>query len=218
MIGVIQCADSKRPEAGTLRRKDGRAVRFVAHPERAPADDGYYYARPDDPSDEGVSWRQLLQEYNRTPGANPLKLLPAYELYARGIYRDMARHIGVERTFILSAGWGLIAASFLTPAYNITLKAGTPPLVRRTKADPFDDFMMIEPDNAEPMVFFGGKDYVPLFSRLTRSLPCARTVFYNSAVTPEARGCRLLRYPTSTRTNWQYECAAAFIGGTIRAD
>ena len=69
----------------------------------------------------------------------------------------------------------------------------------------------------EPVVFFGSKDYVPLFEELTRSLKARRTVFYNSNTPPTAPGCSLVRFRTTTRTNWHYECAGAFLRGDITA-
>jgi len=36
MIVVIQCAASKRPDAGYLVTSDGRPINFVAHPELVP--------------------------------------------------------------------------------------------------------------------------------------------------------------------------------------
>ena len=58
-----------------------------------------------------------------------------------------------------------------------------------------------------PVVFVGGKDYAPLFCKLTAETPVERIVFYNAAVPPDAPGCTLYRFPTTTRTNWHYECA-----------
>lgn len=54
MIAVIQCAASKKPNAGHLQRRDGRKVLFVADPESAPADVSHVYARPDDMADLAV--------------------------------------------------------------------------------------------------------------------------------------------------------------------
>lgn len=67
------------------------------------------------------------------------------------------------------------------------------------------------------MVFFGGKDYVPLFCTLTASVRSRRTVFYNSIHAPEIPGCDAVRYHTTTRTNWQYECVDAFLRGEVQA-
>ena len=49
---------------------------FVAKPDAAPPGGSEVYARPDDVSDTGKSWRTVLQEYNAAPGDNPLGLLP----------------------------------------------------------------------------------------------------------------------------------------------
>jgi hypothetical protein len=218
MIVVIQCAAGKRPDAGFLRRRDGTNVMFVADPLRAPLTDSHAYARPDDLSDTGTTWRQVLLQYNETPGANPLGLLRAFELYANETYRRLTERFGLDKTYILSAGWGLINAAFLTPNYDITFSATAKrdaPYKFRRKADRYDDLCMLPPDTNEPIVFFGGKDYVPLFCKLTQTLNAPRTVFYNSSQPPNAPGCLLERFATTTRTNWHYECAKAFLEGRV---
>src|SRR6476661_5883375 len=122
MIVVIQCAGSKRSNAGVLRTIDSKPVKFVARPDLAPKDD-FIYARPDDPSDRGARWREALLSYNEDAGGNPLGLLRACELYSPAIYQQLADGVGRERLFILSAGWGLLGADFLTPDYDITFSA-----------------------------------------------------------------------------------------------
>jgi hypothetical protein len=211
VIVVIQCAGSKRPAAGTLRTADGKPVLFVAQPDKAPPTDTCVYARPDDPAPSGRSWRETLLAYNESPGTNPLGLLPAYELYKNEIYRALVRRYGIENTYILSAGWGLLNAAFLTPSYDITFSASAEDFVRRRKGDRYRDFRILPDDIDMPIVFFGSKEYVPLFASLTRSLGTEKLVFYNSQQPPVADGCVLKKYETRTRTNWQYECAAAFI-------
>jgi len=54
-------------------------------------------------------------------------------------------------------------------------------------------------------VFFGGKDYLPLFCSLTDTLRSKKIVFFNSASVPRFSGCTLKRFETTTRTNWHYE-------------
>jgi hypothetical protein len=71
----------------------------------APPSDELLYARPDDYSDHGKTWRQVLVEYNRLD-ANPRSLLPAHQLYCDAVYARLARHIGLQNLYILSAGWG----------------------------------------------------------------------------------------------------------------
>jgi hypothetical protein len=208
MIVVIQCAGSKRANAGHLRTSDGRPVSFVARPELAPPADDRIYARPDSAAETGVSWREILKDYNANPGGNPFGLLPAFELYENPIYRALVERFGTERTYILSAGWGLIGAAFLTPSYDITFSSSAAAYSRRRKGDAFCDFRML-PD--EPAVFFGSRHYVPLFVQVTSSHTKSRTVFYSSAEPPAAPGCALVRFQTRRRTNWQYECASAFL-------
>ena len=212
---VIQCAAKKQPDAGCLRTKDGKRVFFVADPEKAPVKHGYVYARPDDPSDKGPSWRDLLLEYNANSGNSSLGLYSAYELYGNSTYRLLAARFGLENTFILSAGWGLISAFFLTPNYDITFSASADAYKRRKKSDAYLDFSMLPKCINEDMFFFGGKDYQPLFCALTDSYKGKRTIFYNSKHPPDTPGCSRRRFPTRTRTNWHYECADAFINGDL---
>jgi hypothetical protein len=212
---VIQCAGSKRCHAGSLRTTDGSRVSFVARPELGPPRKGIVYARPDDPSDRGGTWRDALLAYNETPADNPLGLLPAFELYQNEVYRTLVTRFGLESIYILSAGWGLITAAFLTPVYDITFSASAEGHARRRKGDPYRDLCMLPNDAAGPIVFLGSKEYVPLFATLTRTVRSMRTVFYNSSQPPSAPGCVLRRFDTRTRTNWQYKCAAAFIRGDI---
>jgi hypothetical protein len=215
VIVVIQCAGSKRDGAGYLTTKNGRPVSFVAHPELAPPALDRFYARPDDQSDLGESWRERLLAYNRTPADNRLGLFPAFGLYKNDIYRALVTRFGIENSYILSAGWGLIKAAFLTPSYDITFSTSADDFVRRRKGDLYHDFCMLPDDTERPVVFFGSKEYVPLFAGLTRSVKGQKTVFYNSRQSPAAPGCVLKRFETRTRTNWQYECAAAFLNGDI---
>jgi hypothetical protein len=86
MIVVIQCAASKRPDAGRLVTASGKHVEFVANPHTTPPDPYRVYARPDDLSENGMSWRQVLLNYNESPDGNPLNLLPAYLLYENKVY------------------------------------------------------------------------------------------------------------------------------------
>lgn len=74
---------------------------------------------------------------------------------------------------------------------------------------------MLSDDN-DPIVFVGGKDYLPLFSNLTARLHAPKIVFYNSGEAPNlAEGFEAIRYPTTTRTNWHYECARDLADGNL---
>lgn len=218
MIIVIQCAARKKPDAGHFRAKTGRPILFVADPVLAPADRVFVYARPDDLSDSGETWRAQLLAYNKNPGSNPLGLLPAWQLYENRTYESLVDRYGVDRVYILSAGWGLIAGDFLTPAYDITFSPSAERYKRRQKRDDYDDLCMLPRNTTEPIVFFGGKDYVPLFSRLTAGAKEPRYFFYNASREPIVPGCLPIRFETATRTNWQYECANAVIAGRLSLD
>lgn len=217
MIVVIQCAGSKRKNAGCMKTKDGKPVSFVAHPEFAPPATSFIYARPDDTSDAGGTWRDQVLAYNASPGNN-LGLLPAFELYENDIYRALVKQFGLGNTYILSAGWGLINAAFLTPAYDITFSPQAEKFVRRRKHDRFHDLSLIPGATRKQVVCFASKEYVPLFAALTDTVRGERIVFYNSVTQPSAPGCKLIRFETRGRTNWQYECAAAFLSGRLVTD
>ena len=209
MTVVIQCAASKRPHAGSLRTADGRRVLFVADPAAAPPDPDVMYARPDDTAGDGRTWREHLVAYNEA-GPNPYGLLRAFELYENPAYRQLVGQLGIENVYILSAGWGLIRADFLTPLYDITfsspVKKSAPWKYRRRTAA-YRDLSQIPETSPDEVFFLGGKDYVPLFCDLTAGVAGRRTIIYNSDTPPRAPGCHLERYQTSTRTNWHYEAA-----------
>lgn len=211
MIVVIQCAAKKSPNAGYFQSNDGKPVFFVADPTAAPERPTMVYARPDDADSDGISWRQKLVEYNEGPDDNPFGLLPAWKLYANSAYELLHDRFGAKKLFILSAGWGLISADFLTPVYDITFSASAEKYKRRRKKGRYDDLYMLPKNSTEQMVFLSGKDYVGLFSELTRDHKGERVVFYNSATPPQAEGCTLKRYQTTTRTNWHYEAARALV-------
>jgi len=191
MIVVIQCAASKQPDAGYFRTKDGRRVLFVADPATAPAYSDLVYARPDDRASDGISWREHVARYNATPNENPFELSPAYKLYKNKIYCELVHRFGIDNTMILSAGWGLIPTRFLTPRYDITFSTNAQAYVRRRQSQEYGDFSMLPARANGPIVFFGGRSYVSLFSKLTAQVDEQKFVFYKSADPPIAPGCRL---------------------------
>ncbi|MEW8462640.1 MAG: hypothetical protein AB2653_20230, partial [Candidatus Thiodiazotropha endolucinida] len=171
--------------------------------------------KPDNISDIGNCWRVVLLKYNEQPENNPLNLYPAYKLYMNDTYRALVDRYRAENIYILSAGWGLIGAEFLTPKYDITFSPSADPYKRRKKRDLYNDFCMLPDGSHDDLVFFGGKDYLPLFCDLSRDYAGKKCVFYNSATLPNAPGCALVRYETTTRTNWHYECVKTFLEGAI---
>lgn len=214
---VIQCAASKDPAAGMMTTSDGTPVLFVADPARAPVRTDIVYARPDDFAEDGQRGRDVLRDYNAQPGNNPLGLLPAWLLYRHPAYGKLVERFGEPNVFILSAGWGLLRADFLTPAYDITFSAQAETFKRRRAHDAYADFNMLKGQSDEPVAFFGGKDYLPLFCRLTEDYPGRRIAVFNAASEPQAHGVRFVRYHTRTRTNWHYEAVNAFLDGAFFA-
>ena len=208
---VIQCAGSKDLDAGCLMAADGKPVFFVANPAIAPQQSEVEYRRPDDIAPSGLSWREELIKYNKTyrdTGANPLGLLPAWRLYANRAYKHLVKELGEDKVFILSAGWGLISAPFLTPDYDITFSGNAEAYKRRRKQDRYADFSMLPKNASHPIHFVGGKSYVSLFLRLTAETGAERVIHYvGDYPPPPAPNCRFRRFETTRRTNWHYECA-----------
>jgi hypothetical protein len=171
VIVIIQCAATKHAEAGRMKSADSKSVVFVAEPKSAPPPRAHSYARPDDMFDAGKSWREALLDYNRRAKSNPLGLYPAYRLYKNQIYERLVDRLGLNNVYILSAGWGLIRADFLTPYYDITFSQSADGFKRRRKTDRYLDFSMLPDRPNEEIVFFGGKDYLPLLCSLTGETP-----------------------------------------------
>lgn len=213
-IGVIQCASKKRLDAGHFVADDGRKMLFVADPGAAQTSRSLRYARPDDAVLAGDTYRARLERYNRDSRTdNPWGLLPAWQLYMPTAYRTLVDALGVGNVFILSAGWGLVAANYLLPNYDITFSSsakGRDAYKRRRPSDRhYRDFSMLPQDAAKHVFFFGGKDYLAFFCNLTANVR-QRTAFVNSNTLPRGINCRTERYETATKTNWHYECVNAF--------
>jgi len=207
---VIVCAARKDPNAGRLATADGNPVFFVADPVTAPSRPEVKYRCPDDIAPSGASWRDELAQYNenyRDTGANPLGLLPAWRLYANPAYKHLVNQLGEDKVFILSGGWGLIPAPFLTPDYDITFSGNAEAYKRRRQQDDwYADFSMLPKDASHPIHFVGGKSYVPFFLKLTAETDAER-VIHHVGSPPPAPNCRFRRFGTNRRTNWHYECA-----------
>lgn len=215
---VIQCAGKKSKDAGSFSLKDGRKIIFVASPSDQSPQENNAYARPDDMTDASQeTWREKLVAYNKAEASkNPLNLLPAYKLYISPAYQQLVSKFGEDRVFILSAGWGLIPAYFLTPLYDITFSPSSAPLNRRKPQDHYNDFRLME-DDGEEIMFLGGKSYLPLFLTLTEKMSGQKIIFYNSKTPPHHSfpNIKMVRFETTTRTNWHYECANELVSKKI---
>ncbi len=224
---VIQCAASKNDRAGKLTTTSGEPVLFVANPGVCPSVPwGLRYARPDDSCGaNGTTWRDVLTRYNEQP-ENPCDICRAADLYRpnehefRKLYCELADTFGWDHVFILSAGWGLIRATFRTPDYNITFstqaKKDKAWAWRNTKDSSsvwldFNHLQEAQISQDEPIHFFGGKDYCPLFYSLVASLPGKKIVHYKGNVA-RRHGFEYAEYMGSEKNRtWHYRAAKEFL-------
>lgn len=218
---VIQCAGSKNPNAKTMKTTAGKLVKFVAQPNEVSDNAECQYARPDDSAGGGATWRDLLCAYNekyQQSRHNPFNLLPAFQLYARECYAKLVDKFGIENVYIHSAGWGLIPAGFLTPDYDITFSKRVPKKDAykiRKKEDYYRDFDAMPVKAGERVFFFGGNDYLKKYCELSKDCAGERVCFYKKKCKPDIEDVTLIKYETTTRTNWHYECANEFIAGKL---
>ena len=157
---VIQCAATKDPNAGRLRTSDGRDVHFVAAPELCSSTASAAYARPDDISDlPPLTWRNQLEKYvDEERDANPLSLREAYRLYRHPAYSSLVRSFGLQQVFILSAGWGLVRADYLLPAYDVTFNRRAReknPAAFCSSTEGYKFFQQLSRKDEGPILFLG---------------------------------------------------------------
>lgn len=223
---IIQCAATKDPEAGKLRARDGRDVHFVAAPQLCMTGTKKLYARPDDGSDiPGQTWRDRLVSYVDQEKDNPLGLRHAYMLYKHPAYARLVQTFGASHVFILSAGWGLVRADYLLPAYDVTFNQRAKkknPAAFCATTDGYRFFQHVSKCGKGPITFLGGRDYLPLFDMLTSSLSRERIAFVRATEPGFLRknhpryGFEERDFHVAARTNWHYQCALALAAGTLQ--
>ena len=209
---VISCAGSKADRAGYMKTKDERCVKFVGNPAEVNSQRrDFCYARPDNEARDGETWREKLVAYNKPcKDENPFRLLPAYKLYKPNIYTQLVEVFGIDNVYILSAGWGLLKASFLTPNYDITFSGSADAYKRRRERDQYCDFNHLESAIDEDLLFFGGQGYLDLFTTLTQNYNGRRIVYHCTNNVTKSDRIKYVRYPRCF-TNWQYKCAEKVI-------
>jgi len=202
-IIVIQCSNKKHDDAGTFGRGH---IKFVANPE----DDLEF--RPDDIIPKAsMTWREYLTLYN-LKGKNKDSLSHAGKLYKNKTYAKLIDRYGEKNVYILSAGWGLIRSDYLIPKYDITFSASAKKKNRRKQADPYSDYnQLLHIDLHDKEVhFFGGKDYLELFCRLTAQLRGDKYIHYATDNIEKQRGYNYIKYPRCF-TNWHYQAVKDFL-------
>jgi hypothetical protein len=159
----------------------------------------------------------------------PNYLLPAKDLYANKCYRLLFTAYR-DRLYILSAGWGLVKASYRLPDYDISFSNHVPGHVHRRLNPPRGHPLVIYNDynhlaclplgNKDTVRFIGGKSYHDFFCRLTAGINAKKIIYYHGG--PHLAHPKLYRgalpngytpspFITQMRTNWQYDCAAAIM-------
>lgn len=74
---------------------------------------------------------------------------------------------------------------------------------------------MVDRESDEPLVFFGGKSYFPLFCTLTDHCRCRRVAYHHLNVPPRWEGVEVRRYEADTPRNWHYGAVRALIDGSL---
>ena len=210
---VIQCAGRKN-DWSYFRADDGTRLEFVARPGNAPQTRGIRYAHPDDASDNGLTWRQRVSDFNRSKGTSPSSLEPAYRLYRARQYEQLVDEFGASQIFVLSAGWGLVRSDFLLPHYNITFQKPANRAewyIWRRRRDRFDDFHQLAASAGDHVIFIGGSNYRYYFETFCADLNGMKTVYYNSDTISPHASCQYKRFETKRKQNWHYSCADELI-------
>jgi hypothetical protein len=210
---VIQCAGSKH-DLSYFRTDDGMRIEFVARPGNAPPRQGIRYAHPDHPSDNGLTWRQRVLDYNAHPDRNISSLEPASRLYRAPQYERLVDEFGPTQVFVLSAGWGLVRSDFRLPHYNITFqrpKASSEAYIWRQPHDEFQDFNQLIANSDDHVIFLGGENYRPYFEVWTGNSSAAKTIYHKSSFIVRHPRFHYKLFKTSRKTNWHYSCADELI-------
>ncbi|MBC6445165.1 MAG: hypothetical protein GDA50_07040 [Alphaproteobacteria bacterium GM202ARS2] len=230
MIVVIQCSKRMTGE-GYWReggKKDGKEIWFVAEPDEDSHKDsgGRIVKKPGSfvEGSEKTTYLEALLEYNREfkkSGKNPCGLLHAWELcvphYPRNIYERLFQKYE-KNLYILSSGWGLIRADFLTPKYNLTFSyTDVKAYECRKHKDGYDgDLRCLPLKPKEPCVFFAAQTSLEQLEFLTRNVKGEKYLFYNLQDVPDMPGFILEKYDRpSHKTSWQYTCAKRFMAKEI---
>ena len=221
---VIQCAGSKHSYAGRLETPSGEKVEFVATPELCKSvPPGVRYFKTDDLYGvKAMTWRDELTRYNEET-ENPYKLLRAADLCTPNVYRKLTDAFGWESVFILSAGWGLIRANYLTPYYDITFsktakrenqwKWRDGENIARSTSD-FNHLKRASISPSEEIHFFVGLDYLDLCYALVQDLLATKVIHFKSrklkADSKRRAGFVYVEYVGPEKTNWHYSAAKDF--------
>jgi len=160
---------------------------------------------------EKISWREYLLK-----NQDDKNLLEAYKLYNREEYRYLHKKYR-NNFYILSAGWGLVNSDFKIPKYDITF-SNSASLKNKRKSNSFaesiyKDFNQLKLIDKEDIVFFGGKDYLNIFYKLTQDFKNRKIIYYygkkpnipKSIV--NSNNFYFVKYQSNNNRGWHYEAS-----------
>ena len=213
MIIIIQCASKKNRDGYFIEK--GQRIIFVAKPNLKQSPAGISYKNPDELTSTDSTYREEVIKYNQND-LNPMNLYRAIDLYDALAYKklDIYGKTGAK-TFILSAGWGLVSSDFRLPSYDITLgqlSKDEKYKQRSFKNDTYEDFNMLSsvPEDEE-LHFFGGVSYLPLLYKLINDVRC-RKIIHQATINEKKPGYDYETYPRNF-TNWHYQAVLEFLAG-----
>lgn len=214
-IPVLSCSGEKIKD--WFSYSDEQHIMFVASPEavlNAPPPKfplGIKYCRPDDKIfDTEDTWLDLVKKQNHPD------LIPAYQLYKRDIYHKFYMKYR-NNFYIISAGWGIIRASYKIPAYNITYSnsKSVPKYSRRINSDKWNDFNHLKEDSANfdensIIILFSGSNYIESFCNMTKFIKNRKIIYYTAQSISKKDGFEYSKYKKNF-TNWHYEAAKEYL-------
>ena len=201
---ILSCSARKN---GEFFRYNGEKIHFVANPQAAPKEKDVSYYHPDDiiPG-RNITWREYIQSDEFQSDDNNL---PAYKLYKPEIFKKLYEKFG-DDFYILSAGWGLIKASFKIPYYDITFSSNvSDKFKKRYKKIRFNDFNQLTDhiNKDEKIIGFFGNDYLDLFYSLTKDLSNRKYVFKNSSIKKHYDNIQFIPFHSKQKRIWHYKAA-----------
>lgn len=208
---VMICASDKN-DGGVLKYNE-KIVKFYAQ-----RNIEKYEFLPDDymPGPD-ITWRNYVIAI-QNPNSIPMM---AFQLYKKEVYRKLFNRYG-ESFYILSAGWGLVRATYRLPNYDITFSnnAENNKIRNYNPHDQYHDFNHLSEINEdEDIIYIGGKDYLPLFYELTQDLQNRKIVYWKAKDIPMPQKNKetfIFRfYEINYNQNWHYELAETIATGII---
>ena len=220
---VMICAKTKHNNTHIWVNNQTIKFKAVSKPEN-------FEFLPDGPKPNyKCTWRKWVED-NQNNAAIP-KL--AYNLYSpRNPFNEVYLNLNEkfdDRLFILSAGWGLVKASFKLPNYDITFSSKAMRENKRVFQNPnptFNDFnhltdnhnLELNSNNEDIIVFIGGRTYIKQFISLTENSINNKLIYY-FGMNPPAQDLplgfsyRKYFHPDATNYTWYYFLAQDYANG-----